>query len=166
MRIVSPGLAIASSRAPLGLGLTAIQIDCMPVLVAARIDARLRGGALEQRQDDRADRRRFGTLIRYFLRQKLGPRPMTRLAIGAAMSTCSRRVEATAHLSKLLAATSSSARGAAVGVTAVARTAKEEDLTTGCASANDEAKRGHGRAARKVGHSAAAVRDIVAITAA
>jgi len=138
----------------------------MSILVAARVDARLDDGAVEQRLDDRRDLRGFDTLIRYFLRQKLGPRPMTHLAIGAAASTFSRRIEATAHLAKLLATRCASALGSAVGVTAVARTANEEDLTTGGASAGDEAKREHGRAARKVGHSAAAVRDVVAITAA
>jgi hypothetical protein len=138
----------------------------MSILIAARDDARLVDGAVEQRLDDRRDRRGFDTLIRYFLREKLGPRPMTRLAIGAATATRWRRVEATAQLPKLLAARCAAALGAAVGVTAIAPTAKEEDLTTGSASAGDEAKRRHGRAARKVGHSAAAVRDIVAITAA
>jgi hypothetical protein len=138
----------------------------MSVLAAARVDARLHDGVVEQRHDDRLDRRRLDTVIRYFLRQKLGPRPMTRLAIGAATSTGSRRLEATAHLPKLLATTRPSALRATVGIAAVARRAKEEDLTTGCTSANDEAKRGHGRAARKVGHSAAAVRDVVPITAA
>lgn len=134
--------------------------------LAARIGRRLRGDVVERQGQRLAGGTDRTTLIRYFLCRGLGPRAMTPLAISPPMASLPRRVVLPPRLAKLLATALRAASGLTVALSPIAARADEEDLPAFGVAANDESDGEHGRAARKVGHPAAVMRNLLAITAA
>jgi len=127
---------------------------------------RLGGGQVERQADHRAGSAGDDTLMRYFLRRRLGPLSMAPLAIGAPKPAGARQGEPAAGLANGAATRFVATAPPAISLTPITARADEEHLSTGQVSAYDEANGQHGRAAREVGHRAAAMRCSSAITAA
>jgi hypothetical protein len=93
--------------------------------------------------------------MRYFLRRKLGPLPVSSLPVGACESTRPRLIKAAAGLANGPATRLLAAAPTAVRLPTVATRAQKEDLSALELGAHDESDGQHGRAAREVGRRAA-----------
>src|ERR1700722_3443731 len=144
----------------------AVQIECIGRVLAARTRRRPDGDAIERQADHGAPRAGSDTLMRYFLRRRLGPLAMATLPVGPPKPPCAGQSKPATRLAKRTSTSLAATSRPAVRLTAVAVRADKEHLATGQLGAHDEANGQHGRAAREVGPRAAGMRCCSAITAA